>query len=343
MVRNDYMKGLFRTIGYSHKIMLILNTFMIVGFGLFITSCSDLVSPRRFTQSHYTVNALLKSGTSISQENPVMICKIPGLNLTEVFVSDAEVTIKEYQKNPTSDATDPYTILTNQFNLILGANPADSMFIPCYYDPAGNLIKPEYKYHIDITIPGFDKIISADTIVPKAAELVPNFNFNPPAGCGYTTNPNDSETSIPFDEINRNYPVTIKVDGNKKVNFITEIYCREEFSTELEYTVVLMGHKHPTEADKDNYLSSGDTIRRFMVMSKFVSRQHTDGDWYISWSDFRQAFVFYGRYRITALVLDDNYYKYRSMQEGYLYGGVKNALGCFGSASGGTMYTKIVK
>jgi hypothetical protein len=42
-------------------------------------------------------------------------------------------------------------------------------------------------------------------------------------------------------------------------------------------------------------------------------------------------------------MLDDNYYSYRSKPEGYYYGGVTNALGCFGSASGGVMYTKIVK
>jgi hypothetical protein len=310
---------------------------------ILLTSCTDFVSPKRFTEPHYTVNALLKSGTSISQENPVSICKVPGLNLSEVFVLDAIVTIKEYQKNP---ATNNYDILTKQFNLTLGLNPVDAMFVPCYFDPANNLIQSGFKYHIDVTIPGYDKIISADTIVPEAAELVPNFNYTPTAGQGYTTDPADTLASIPFSQVDLNYPVSVKLvgaDRQQTVNFIVELYCREEFSTQLEYTTAFMGLEHPTEADEDNYYSSGDTIRRFMIMSKFISKQHTDGKWYVSWTDYRQAFGFYGKYRVTALVLDENYWNYRSKPEGYYYGGVKNAFGCFGSASGGVMYTKIVK
>jgi hypothetical protein len=46
---------------------------------------------------------------------------------------------------------------------------------------------------------------------------------------------------------------------------------------------------------------------------------------------------------VTAYVIDDNYYYYKFMTDGYLHGGVVNALGCFGSKSGGTMFTKIVK
>jgi len=311
---------------------------------MLLTSCSDFVSPERFTDSQYTVNALLKSGTSISVENPVSICKVPGLNLPEVFVLDAVVTVKEYQKN---SVTNSFDILTKEFDLSLGMHPLNSFgVVPCYYDPANNLIQPDYKYHIKVMIPGYDKVISADTIVPKAAQLVPNFNYTPPAGQGYVTDSADTETSIPYSEINKNYPVSVKLSGadaQQSVRYIVEVYCMEEFSTALEYTTVFMGFEHPTEADEDNYLSSGDTIRRFMIMSKFISRQHTDGNWYVSWTDYSQAFVFYGKYRVTALVLDDNYFNYRSMPEGYNHGGVQNALGCFGSASGGVMYTKIVK
>ena len=338
MVRRESFKRNFYTGRHCYLLIGIILSSML------LTACSDLVSPKRFTKTQYTVNALLKSGSSISHENPVTICKVPGLNLKEVYVLDAIVTIKEYRKNPNSGSeSDSYDILTDQFNLVLGANPVDSLFARHYYDPANHLIKPDYRYHLEVTIPGYDKVISADTIVPKAAEIVPNFGFNPPVGQGYTTDPADNTTSIPYTQVNSNYPVTVKVDSPKTVNFIVELYCREDFSTELEYTTVVMGKKHPTEADEDEYLAAGDTMRRFMVMSKFIPKLHTDSNWYVSWTDYRQAYVFYGKYKITALVLDDNYFRYRSMQEGYYHGGVTNALGCFGSASGGTMYTKIAK
>jgi hypothetical protein len=321
----------------------------IILLSIFLTSCTDFVSGERFTQAHYTLNALLKSGTTITQENPVIICKMVNLsqlNEPDMYISEATVIIREFQKNPASPESAPvYDILTKQFALQQGLHQLDSLrIIPCFYDPAGNLIQPDYKYHIEINIPGYDKVISADTIVPKAAQLVPNFNYTPPAGQGFTTDPADTVSSIPYPLVDQHYPVTIKVDGYQSINYMVELYCREEFSTDLEFTTVFMGQEHPTQDVESNYYqASGETIRRINIMANFVSRQHTDGNWYVSLTDYRQAFVFYGRYQITAYVLDDNYFKYKYMPEGYYYGGVKNAFGCFGSAGGGTMYTKIIR
>jgi len=321
----------------------------IILLSIFLTSCTDFVSGERFTQPHYTLSALLKSGTTISQENPVYICKIVNLsqlNQPDMYITEATVTITEFQKNPASpEGTPVYDIQTKQFALQLGMHQLDSLrFVPCFFDPAGNPIQPDYKYHIEVIIPGYNKVISADTIVPKAAQIIPNFNFTPPAGQGFTTDPADTITAIPYTQVDRNYPVTIKVDGYQSVNYMVELYCREEFSTNLEFTTVFMGQEHPTQDVESNYYqSSGETIRRINIMANFISKQHIDGNWYVSLTDYRQAFIFYGRYQVTAYVLDDNYFKYKYMPEGYYYGGVKNGFGCFGSAGGGVMYTKIVK
>jgi hypothetical protein len=59
--------------------------------------------------------------------------------------------------------------------------------------------------------------------------------------------------------------------------------------------------------------------------------------------DYKQAYVFFGRYRISLYIVDDNYYRYSFMPEGYFHGGVHGGLGYFGSAGGGRMYAKIVK
>lgn len=327
----------------------IYNLILIVIIGLLLTSCSDFVSPKRYTATHYSLNALLKSGTSISQENPVYIGKsvsLSQLNEPDMFVLDASVIVKEYQKNPApASADNPYDILTGQFNLELGLHQMDSlMFVPCYFDPNSNIIKPDYKYSIEVVIPGYAPVITAETIVPKTAELIPNFNYTPPAGQGYTTNPADTTFHIPYPEVDRHYPVTVKVDGYQNINYLVELYCMEEFSTDLEFTTVFFGQEHPTEDLESNYYqASGETIRKINIMSKFISKQHTDGNWYVSLTDYRQGFVFYGKYKVTAYILDDNYYKYKFMPEGYYYGGVKNALGCFGSASGGVMYANITK
>ena len=60
-------------------------------------------------------------------------------------------------------------------------------------------------------------------------------------------------------------------------------------------------------------------------------------------NNYSTAFIFYGKYRVRVWVIDDNYYRFNYMLDGYLYGGIHNALGYFGSASGGELYARITK
>lgn len=306
---------------------------------LFLTACSDFVSPERFTKPHYTLNGILKAGEAISYENPVWIGKsaaLSNLNSAELFVSDAVVKILQ-----TSTAGDTMSFYLAPFIFPI---PDSDRQVTFYIDPDLHIIQPEYTYRIEVTIPGYEKPVYAETTVPKAAELIPNFDFTPPDGQGFTLDPADSTTFIRYPEVDLHYPVTLQVDDYQSVNYMVELFCREEFSTNLEFTTVFMGQEHPpAELESNYYQVSGESIRRINIMSRFISKQHTDGNWYVSLTDYRQAFVFYGRYRVTAYIMDDNYFQYKYMPEGYYYGGVHNALGCFGSASGGVMYTRIAK
>lgn len=304
-----------------------------------LSACSDFVSPERFTAQHYTLNAVLKAGKTISLEDPVWVGKstaLSDINSAELFVDNASVKI--IQTSPSGD--------TLSFMLVPVSFPIaeTNRIITFYLDPFMHEIQAEHTYRIEVTIPGYDKLIYAETTVPKAAQLVPNFNYEPPAGQGFTLNPADSTTFIRYTEVDQFYPVAVQVDGYQSVNFMVELFCLEEFSTNLEFTTVVFGQQNPPpELESVYYRVSGESIRRINIMSRFVSKQHTDGNWYVTLTDYRQAFVFYGRYKVTAYIMDENYFKYKFMPEGYYYGGVHNALGCFGSANGGVMYTKIVK
>lgn len=318
------------------------NLFLFLGiilFSLLFTACSDFVSPERFTKSHYTLNGILKAGTTISFDNPVWVGKstsLDNLNSAELFVDNAIVKILQTAVNG-----DTMSFYLTAMSVPI---PESDRVVTFYIDADSHEIQPEYTYRIEVTIPGYEKLIYAETTVPKAAELIPNFNYTPPAGQGYTIDPDDSTTSISYPLVDVHYPVTLKVDGYQIINYMVEMYCREEFSTDLEFTTVFFGQEHPpADMESNYYQASGESIRRINIMSKFISKQHTDGNWYVSLTDYRQAFVFYGRYQVTAYIMDDNYFQYKYMPEGYYHGGVQNALGCFGSASGGVMYTKIVK
>lgn len=316
-----------------------LGFILLIAFTLILSACSDFVSPERFTKQHYTLNGILKAGETISFANPVWIGKSAALseiNSSELFVNDAVVRILM-----TSVSGDTMSFYLTPFVFQI---PDSDRQVTFYIDPEQHIIQPEYTYRIEVTIPDYDKLIFAETTVPKTAELIPNFNFTPPAGQGFTLNPSDSTTFIRYTEVDLYYPVTLRVDGYQSVNFMVELFCREEFSTALEFTTVFMGQENPpAELESNYYQISGESIRRINIMSRFISKQYTDGNWYVSLTDYRQAFVFYGRYQVTAYIMDDNFFKYKYMPEGYYYGGVHNALGCFGSATGGVMYTRIAK
>ncbi len=306
---------------------------------LLLSACSDFVAPERFKKDNYSVSALLISGKSISPENPVWICKgMPLTHLTspDIFVTNAAVRIKE--TSPTGDtlsfALTPFTFPLPDFNVT----------VTLYVDSLAHLIKAQHTYRIEVRIPEYSKLISAETVVPPVAELMPNFDTQPPQGYGFTGTYSDNLPVIPFDQIDLQYPVTLKVNGQQTYRYMVEVFCLEEFSTDLEFTTVFFGQEHPPADMEQNYYSlSGETIRKINMLGNFVSRQHTDGNYYLTLTDYKQCFIFYGNYKVSAYIMDENYYKYAYMPEGYFHGGVTNALGYFGSASGGVMYTKIVK
>jgi hypothetical protein len=305
---------------------------------LILTACSDFTAPERFKTDQYTLSAILVAGGTISLENPVIVGKsvdLSDLNSPDMFIKNADVNIfVSYQgAEITSFGLFPY-------NIVL-PNTTDSVTL--YVDPMNHVIQPDHTYRIEVVIPGYEKTISAETTVPKLATLITDFHHLNVPGYGYTMTYSDSLPVIPFERIDLDYPVALKVDGVQAVNTLVELFCLEEFSTDLEFTTQFLGQIHPPASMESSYYdTSGETIRRINFMARLVSELFDDGFYYLLLEDYKHGFIFYGRYMVTAFTVDDNYYYYKFMAEGYFHGGVVNALGCFGSKSGGTMYTKIV-
>jgi hypothetical protein len=306
---------------------------------LFLAACSDFTAPERFKTDQYTLSGILVAGIPISVENPVIVGKsvdIHDLNSPDMFVPNAIVNITESYLG--AEIT---TFGLMPFSFVI---PNTSDTVTVYIDPVGHVIQPEHTYHIEVVIPGYPKTISAETTVPKIAQLVPDFHHLNVPGYGYTTTYSDSLPVIPYHRIDLDYPVALQLDGIQSVNTLVELYCLEPFSTELEFTTTFLGQSNPPASMESNYYAtSGETIRRINFMARLLSSQFDDGNYYLLLQDYKQGFIFYGRYMVTANIIDDNYYYYKFMSEGYMHGGVVNAFGCFGSRSGGTLYTKIVK
>ncbi|MBW6514433.1 MAG: DUF4249 domain-containing protein [Candidatus Syntrophosphaera sp.] len=295
---------------------------------LFLASCEQTSKPR-FEGDVYTIAGLLISGGSIDLDNPVYVTRsstIEAFNPFEIFVGDAEVLIRDLDGN-----------------LEFPLEPALHEFKFKYVDPAGNAIQPGHRYRIEVSVPGQDSLIWAETTVPQAVELELDLWGDNPPNTGYSFDPETANT-MPFSQIDSSYPIVVNTgDTAASFNFFGEIYCLEEFSTDLEFTNVVFGFENPDESLRDIY-NAGGAFRRITFLNRLSSAPQPgiEGN-YLVLGDYAYAFVLYGRYRVKVYVVDDNYYRYTYMEENYLHGGVHNALGYFGSASGGTLYTEVVR
>lgn len=299
---------------------------------LMVSSCDSYTSDPRFEGDVYSVAALLMAGQPINQNWPVYITKsaaLEDLNLLDLFVMNADVKIievpggREFPLQPVIDY-DEYNVK--------------------WIDPQANIIKPMQRYRIEVRIPDKEELISAETVVPPLARLEPDYFGHNVPGEGFGINLADIP-QMAYSTSDIRYPLALDMGENGGVyNLIAELYCMEEFSTDLEYTTKILGMSHPTADMESAYNSSGEGLRRIRFIGRFSAEGQTETQSnYILLRNYRQGFIFYGRYSVSMIVSDDNYYRYNYMPEGYLHGGVQNGLGYFGSASGGVMYTEVVK
>ena len=316
-------------------LILILTTLLI------LTGCEKSISGPRFNGDTYSLAGLLVAGSPIDAQNPVYITKsstIEDFNFLELFVFDAEITIFEL------DAAD--TTATLLLEPILDLGTGDSLPIPKikYVDPTGHIIKAGTKYRIEARIPGYDKLIWAETTVPGLAEPVTDFLSQNLPGEGYSLNPATTD-SIPYPNLDLRYPLALNTgDFSGTINLFVEVFCMEEFSTDLEWTIPIFGITNPDSSIAWIYNSSGDSMRRITVLAQYQARFfNAQGGNFAVLSNFAQDIAFFGRYRFTIYSVDDNFFRYKYSVEGYLNGGVHNALGYFGSAAGGKLYTRVVK
>ncbi|MCB5252168.1 MAG: DUF4249 family protein [Candidatus Cloacimonadaceae bacterium] len=299
---------------------------------LLLSGCEDFTSGPRFEGDVYAIAGLLKAGKAINAEHPVYLTRsadIESFDPMDIFVMEADIQIIELD---TGKSWSLSPILDTQEYKVK------------WIDPAANIIQPEHSYRIQVQVPGYDQVISAETTVPVQTILNPDYYQHNVEGEGYSLD-EDSMGEVVFDVADIRYPLALNtLDRAQTFNLLIDLYCLEPFSTELEFTTPIFGLTHPREDMEDVYNGSGNGFRRISSVGRVSSAVQPEyEDNYILLKDYRQAFIFYGRYLVSTYIVDENFYRYTYMSEGYLYGGVQNALGYFGSASGGVMYVKVIK
>lgn len=295
---------------------------------LVLTGCQNTSGPR-FEGEVHTLAGLLVAGKPIGLEYPVYVTRssaIDDFNPLEIFVWNAEITVWDLDSGLEFELT-----------------PALHDFKFKYIDTAENIIQPEHRYRIEVRIPGFDKLISAETTVPPCINAEPDpYNANPP-GVGWSLDPN-TENQVRFSRIDSDFPAIANTGSHSgNMYLLSEIYCLEDFSTDLEYTSQMLENQNPPPEMEEVY-NAGRPPRRINIMYRFNSAPLPGlPDNYIVLNNYSAAFFFYGRYRVRMRIVDVNYFNYNFMEEGYLHGGVSNALGYFGSASSSDMFGRVVK
>jgi len=298
---------------------------------LLALSACDYTSKPRFEGDVFTVAGLLVSGKSIDTANPVFVTRsasIEDFDPFELFVADAEVAVIDLQTN-------------ERWELEVALDPARGFV---YVDPLQRIVQAEHRYRLEVQVPGSDELIWAETTVPPAVTPVTDFYQNNPPGTGWSLDPADTNT-VQYSMLDQQYPIVLSTgDLGGDFNFMAEIFCREPFSTDLEWTTPIFGITNLDESLEPVYNSNGQSFRRIKTMGVFTSQPQPNQEGnYLILPEYAATVAFYGRYRISAYIIDDNYYSYSYRPEGYFYGGVNNALGYFGSASGTEYYARVVK
>jgi hypothetical protein len=297
---------------------------------IFIPAC-ELTSPQRFDGEQLVIAGYLQAGKTVSLENPIFIGKTvsaEGGNFLDVFLDDALVTIENVSL--AHKDTLQFGISENSigfYNENLMINAGDS-----------------YKIEVEAVIDSAVVYAWGITTVPDSIYLDLDYYGLATDEYGYAEEFSESLPKIPYDEIEDNFPVYSRYKDGSVIFSYYNYYCLEEFSTSLEFTNPIMGYDHLEEDDEESYNSPlSYNMRESSSIWRYQPQQDEQNNWYLLEKTYDGGFQYFARYRLTIYSVDINFYTYKYHSESYMYGGIKEGIGYFGSVSGEDFYTEIVK
>ena len=287
------------------------------------TACADLTSGRRFHEPYMVIAGTIIAGEPISRDNPIFIGRtidVNGGNLLDLFIANATVFIEEVESEQRQQLFPVPIVIGDIFNISMG-----------YFDPTGNfIIKPGKTYRLTAIV-GVDTVW-AETTVPDEFTVLENF--------GYIQNLSETFPQMSHSDIDRYFPIEISVGRQENKRVFIEFYCLEKWENAYYVLSDFLGSTPINAADYENPMNGAP--RRMTDFGVYFPSQR-DGQ-YIIRTPFNQLhFIFFGKYRVTVKIVDENFHTYRYKSEGFFHGGVNNGIGFFGSASRQVLFTEIVR
>ena len=289
---------------------------------MILFSCTDYTTGRRFQDDYLVIGGMIYAGETITSDNLIVVSRsisLNGGNITDFIVSDAIVFIEDIETKEIQDLSFTADITSRKFG---------------YYDSSNSFLIESGKTYKLTAIIDQDTVFALTT-VPLPFELLENE--------GYTADVNGSFPIMIHQEIDELYPIEIKVDRQENTVIFLEYYCLEEWNNAIYTIFDYLGFSEQIPNTPEDYEStmSGYPRRNTDMDTFFPSNINEE---YIIRIPFNQFnFLFYGRYKVTTMKIDENYFKYNYKSQGYFHGGVVGGIGYFGSGSKQTRYTYVVK
>ncbi len=300
---------------------------------VFIAGC-NLTSGDRWGNNTVVIAGALPAGGYVDEMHPIVIgkaIKADGGDISDLVSDDAIVKLINVTRQDT---------ISLQFYL---GFTADNNVKYGYID-AGLEMLVNYgeTYRIEASVDS--SFAYGETIVPLEVSVNVDALGNQSETRGYSTILSDPLPEIVYDQCDDDFPIEITTEDSQTQYVRYLHYCLEEFSTDIEYTLQILGMDHLEEEDEDNWdpvIGSG--IRENSWTSRYTPIMSNDGEYIIIDDFYASGFSFYGRYKFDIIIMDRNYYMYKTVPEGFINGGINGGVGYFGSCIVNTYYTNIVK
>jgi hypothetical protein len=180
----------------------------------------------------------------------------------------------------------------------------------CYANPTFT-IDPLTVYHLTVSIPG-EEVITATTTTPVFYDLL--------------RGPRPLPETMRHADIPDSFPFELTCPDEEQI-FMLDVYCLESWE-DARYINPFGDHDRPDSEEEYGYENGEPRHISGYFRIKGVTR---DGDSYTI-GFYSAMMVFWGRYEVSLLAIDDNYYNYLYREHPEESGGIVGGIGVFGSA-----------
>lgn len=253
------------------------------------------------------------AGDTTSPETRREITVFGYLFVGEAVTADHAIRVAEVR--PIADYYDASEAVVSNVLVTLqrrGAAPDTlTMVRPGYYANPGLVIEAATTYDLGIQIPGRPPISAATTT---------------PAAFAARREPRVLPGTMRVDAIPDSFPIVVACENPEQMFFL-DVYCEEDWPN-AAYINPVGSQDRP--ADYEEFGGDHGEPRHITAYFRLKNLPMEGDDYLLGF--YEALMVFYGRYTVTCLAMDDNYYRYLYRDHPEESGGIVGGLGVFGSA-----------